>query len=68
MVHGSGTARGPERISQPHVALPAVLAAAGPDSLKAALGAVWHSVGTHGEHYPELLEEVRSVCTDQVEE
>ncbi|WP_194280453.1 hypothetical protein [Streptomyces fagopyri] len=68
LVHGSGTARGPERISQPHVALPAVLAAAGPDSLKAALGAVWHSVGTHGEHYPELLEEVRSVCTDQVEE
>ncbi|OEV01934.1 hypothetical protein AN217_01175 [Streptomyces qinglanensis] len=56
----SGTSNGPERISQPHFALPAVLAAADPDPLKAALDAVWHAVGTYGVHYPELLEEVRS--------
>lgn len=67
-VHASGAPRGPERISQPHFALPAVLAAADPDPLKAALDAVWHAVGTYGERYPELLEEIRSACADQVEE
>ncbi|WP_299541751.1 hypothetical protein [uncultured Streptomyces sp.] len=61
-VHASGTPRGPERISQPHFALPAVLAATEPDPLKAALEAVWHAVNTYGEHYPELLEELRSTC------
>ncbi|MER7489568.1 hypothetical protein ABTY20_27445 [Streptomyces sp. NPDC126497] len=61
-VHASGTPREPSRISQPHFALPAVLAAAEPAPLKAALDAVWHAVGTYGEHYPELLEEIRSVC------
>lgn len=66
--HASGTVRGPERISQLYFALPAVLAAAEPDSLKAALDAVWHAVGTYGEHYPELLEEIRSACADQVGE
>lgn len=67
-VHTSGTPCGPERISQPHFALPAVLAAAEPDPLKAALDAVWHAANTYGEHYPELLEEVRSACAGPVEE
>ncbi|MFE4258200.1 hypothetical protein [Streptomyces sp. NPDC056883] len=51
--------RGP--ISQPHSALPAVRAAAEPDPLKAALDAVWDALGTYGEHYPKLLDEIRSV-------
>ncbi|WP_329389936.1 hypothetical protein OG625_37665 [Streptomyces sp. NBC_01351] len=67
-VHTASTVRGPERISQPYFALPAVLAAAEPDPLKAALDAVWHAVNTYGEHYPELLEEIRSACADQVED
>ncbi|MFD5872119.1 hypothetical protein [Streptomyces sp. NPDC060322] len=67
-VHASGTVRGPERFSQPHFALTAVLAAAEPDPLKAALDAVWHAVNTYGEHYPDLLEEIWSAYADQVEE
>lgn len=63
-----GTVRGPQQIAQPYFALPAVLSAAEPDPLKAALDGVWHAVNTYGEHYPELLEELRSVCADQVEE
>ncbi|MFF7649954.1 hypothetical protein ACFZCY_08850 [Streptomyces sp. NPDC007983] len=58
VVHASGNTRGPARISQPHFALPAVLAAAEPAPLEAALDAVWHAVNTYGEHYPELLEEI----------
>ncbi|CAL9478886.1 hypothetical protein SUDANB145_02983 [Streptomyces sp. enrichment culture] len=54
--------RPPHRISQPHYALPAIPAAAGPDPLRAALDAVWHALGTHGEHYPDLLAEVRALC------
>ncbi|WP_338058674.1 hypothetical protein [Streptomyces mangrovisoli] len=68
VVHADGTARGPRRISQPHCAVRAVLAAADPDPLRAALDAVWHAVGAYGEHYPHLLEEVRSACAGQVEE
>jgi hypothetical protein len=64
VVHASGNPRGPERISQPHFALPAVLAAAEPAPLKAALDAVWHAVNTYGEHYAELLEEIRSACAE----
>ncbi|MFJ5811114.1 hypothetical protein [Streptomyces sp. NPDC093093] len=56
---GTPQVRGP--ISQPHFALPAVLAAAEPDPLKAALDAVWHALNTYGEHYPELLDEIRSI-------
>jgi hypothetical protein len=60
VMHAFGNPRGPEQISQPHFALPAVLAAAAePTPLKAALDAVWHAVHTYGEHYPELLEEIR---------
>lgn len=54
-VHTSGTVRGSQQIAQSYFALPAVLAAAEPDPLKAALDAVWHAVNTYGEHYPELL-------------
>ncbi|MFC9285842.1 hypothetical protein [Streptomyces sp. NPDC057052] len=64
VVHTCGTPREPSRISQPHFALPAVLAAAEPVPLKAALDAVWHALNTYGEHYPELLEEVRSACAE----
>ncbi|MEW1872620.1 hypothetical protein AB0420_31775 [Streptomyces caelestis] len=60
--------RSPHRISQPHFALPAVLAAAGPAPLKAALDAVSHAVHTYGEHYPELLEEIRSACAGKTGE
>ncbi|WP_409467438.1 hypothetical protein [Streptomyces sp. HC307] len=67
VVHASGNPRGPERISQPHFALPAVLAAAEPAPLRAALDAVWAAVNTYGERYPELLEEIRSACAEQVE-
>ncbi|MFH9089254.1 hypothetical protein [Streptomyces sp. NPDC017673] len=66
VVHASGDPRGPERISQPHFALPAVLAAVEPVPLRAALDAVWHAVNTYGEHYPELLEGIRSVCAEHV--
>ncbi|GGZ49978.1 hypothetical protein [Streptomyces bluensis] len=68
VVHASGNPRGPERISQPHFALPAVLAAAEPAPLRAALDAVWHAVNTYGEHYPALLEEIRVACAEQVGE
>ncbi|MFH9862893.1 hypothetical protein [Streptomyces sp. NPDC017202] len=64
VVHTRGTPREPSRISQPHFALPAVLAAAEPVPLKAALDAVWHALNTYGEHHPELLEEVRSACAE----
>ncbi|MFF8282598.1 hypothetical protein ACF06W_07685 [Streptomyces albus] len=68
VVHPSGTPRSPGRISQPHFALPAVLAAAEPDPLRAALDAVWHAVNTYGEHYPQLLAEIRSACSGRMEE
>ncbi|MFE7595588.1 DUF6192 family protein [Streptomyces sp. NPDC057494] len=45
-----------------------MLAAADPYPLKAALEAVFQAVSTWGEHYPELLEEIRAVCADRVEE
>lgn len=53
------------RISQPHYALPAVLAAAKSAPLTAALDAVWHALNTYGEHYPDLLNEIRSVCAER---
>ncbi|WP_432741927.1 hypothetical protein H7827_01290 [Streptomyces sp. JH002] len=68
VLHAAGAQHRPERISQPHFAPPAVLAATGPDPLEAALDAVWHAVGTYGEHYPELLAEVRAACGGQVQE
>ncbi|WNF25331.1 hypothetical protein RI138_00125 [Streptomyces sp. C11-1] len=52
-------------ISQPHFALPAVIAAADPTPLTAALDAVWHAIATYGEHYPELLCEIWSACPEQ---
>ncbi|MFE3073093.1 hypothetical protein [Streptomyces sp. NPDC059247] len=60
--------RTPEPIVQPYFALPAVLAAADPDPLKAALDAVWHALHTYGEHYPRLLEEIRSLCAEHTDE
>ena len=50
-----------QRISQPHMALPAVTGAGEADPLRAALDAVFAGVVTYGEDYPRLLEEVRSV-------
>ncbi|MEV7612023.1 hypothetical protein [Streptomyces sp. NPDC089799] len=58
---------GPLPILQAYFALPAVLAAAEPDPLKASLNAVFQAVSTYGEHYPELLEEIRSACAGQEE-
>ncbi|WP_393100800.1 hypothetical protein [Streptomyces sp. LN325] len=49
------------RMSQPHMALPAVTGAAEADPLRAALDAVYAAVATYGEDYPALLEEIRSV-------
>ncbi|MER6523120.1 hypothetical protein ABT246_40735 [Streptomyces sp. NPDC001553] len=63
-----GAPQVPEAISQPHFALPAVLAAAELSPLHAALDAVWHAVHTYGEHYPELLEEIRSICAKGADE
>ncbi|WP_338118790.1 hypothetical protein [Streptomyces cyaneofuscatus] len=60
------TPRALHRISQPHYALPAVLAAAGPAPLIAALDAVWHALNTCGEHYPAFLDEIRAVCAGAV--
>ncbi|WP_457785853.1 hypothetical protein [[Kitasatospora] papulosa] len=68
VAHGFGTLRDPQRIAQAYFAPPAVLAAAEPDSLKAALDAVWHAVNTYGELYSELLKELRSACADQMSE
>lgn len=55
----------PGPISQPHFALPAVLAAADSVPLRAALDALWHALHTYGEHYPVLLAEIRAACTEQ---
>jgi hypothetical protein len=49
------------RMSQPHMALPAVTDAAGPDPLRAALDAVFAAVVTYGENHQALLAEVWSV-------
>ncbi|MGW7522453.1 hypothetical protein [Streptomyces sp. NPDC054783] len=49
-------------VSQPHMAVPALLAVAEPDPLRAALDAVYAGVATYGEDYPALLREVWSVC------
>jgi len=50
------------RVSQPHMALPAVTGAAEAAPLQAALDAVHAAVATYGEDWPTLLEEVWSVC------
>ncbi|MFI7018430.1 hypothetical protein [Streptomyces sp. NPDC050164] len=50
------------RMSQPHMALPAVTGATEPDPLRAALDAVFAAVVTYGENHPALLAEVWSVC------
>ncbi|MGV4887950.1 hypothetical protein DKG34_35135 [Streptomyces sp. NWU49] len=50
------------RMSQPHMALPALLGAAEADPLRAALDAVYAAVAAYGEDYRTLLQEVRSVC------
>ncbi|MDX3548342.1 hypothetical protein PV729_45885 [Streptomyces europaeiscabiei] len=50
------------RMSQPHMALPALADAAHADPLQAALDAVYAGVVTYGEDYPAFLEEVWSVC------
>jgi hypothetical protein len=41
--------------------LPAVIHAADPDPLKAALGASSAAIAAYGENYPVLLEEIWSV-------
>ncbi|WP_174887054.1 hypothetical protein [Streptomyces abyssomicinicus] len=61
MTAPAGDPAAPELISQPHFALPTVPAAAEADPLKAAVEAVWHAVNACGEHWPELLEEIRTV-------
>ncbi|MEV7416526.1 hypothetical protein [Streptomyces sp. NPDC089919] len=58
----------PGRIAQPYFALSAVVAAADPDPLTAALEAVWHAVATYGEHYPELLRGIWAACADRGEQ
>ncbi|MGA5134789.1 hypothetical protein ACPCTO_33880 [Streptomyces olivoreticuli] len=46
------------RMSQPHMAIPALLGAAEADPLRAALDAVYAAVATYGEDYRTLLEEL----------
>ncbi|WP_186319108.1 hypothetical protein [Streptomyces sp. SAJ15] len=48
-------------MSQPHMALPALLDAAETDPLQAALDAVYAAVATYGESYQTLLQEIRSL-------
>jgi hypothetical protein len=51
---------GPPNMSQPHMAVPALFAAAGPDPLNAALQALYDAAVAFGrDDYPALLEEVR---------
>ncbi|MER6615660.1 hypothetical protein [Streptomyces xantholiticus] len=50
------------RMSQPHMAVPALLGAAEADPLQAALDAVYAAVATYGEDYRTLLLEVWSAC------
>ncbi|GGX28501.1 hypothetical protein [Streptomyces lomondensis] len=62
------TARPPDpapRLSQPHMALPAVTGAAEDDPLRAALDAVDAAVAAYGEDHPTLLAEIRSVCEER---
>ncbi|MGW5258165.1 hypothetical protein ACWERW_35460 [Streptomyces sp. NPDC004012] len=49
-------------MSQPHVAVPALIGAAEADPLRAALDAVYAAVATYGEDYRTLLQEVWSAC------
>lgn len=65
VTQGADGPRATRRVSQQHLAVPAVLAAADADPLRAALGAVWHAVHAYGERYPDLLEELRSACARQ---
>jgi hypothetical protein len=51
---------GPPNMSQPHMAVPALFDAAGPDPLNAALQGLYAAAVTFGrDNYPALLEEVR---------
>ncbi|MEU2589097.1 hypothetical protein ABZ612_41195 [Streptomyces avermitilis] len=50
------------RMSQPHMAVPALLGAAEADPLQAALDAVYAAVATYGEDYRTLLQVVWAVC------
>jgi hypothetical protein len=50
------------RMSQPHMAVPALLGAAEADPLQAALDAVYAAVATYGEDYRTVLQEVWSAC------
>ncbi|MDT0612102.1 hypothetical protein [Streptomyces lancefieldiae] len=52
------------RMSQPHMALTALLGAAEADPLQAALDAVYAAVTAYGEDYRTLLQEIRSACRE----
>ncbi|MFG2131910.1 hypothetical protein ACGFNV_29420 [Streptomyces sp. NPDC048751] len=52
-------------MSQPHMALPAMLGAAEADPLRAALDAVYAAVVTYGDDYRTLLREIWSACQGQ---
>ena len=49
-------------VSQPHMAIPAVVGAARADPLSAAVDAVYAAVVTYGENYRELLADIWSAC------
>ncbi|MFJ4767712.1 hypothetical protein ACIP88_01170 [Streptomyces uncialis] len=52
----------PPRMSQPHMAVPALFGAAESDPLRAALDSVFAAVVTYGEDHPAFLREVRAAC------
>ncbi|MEU7042818.1 hypothetical protein AB0A77_17370 [Streptomyces varsoviensis] len=54
----ASAAPAPIRMSQSHMAVPALFAAAGPDPLQAALDAVYAAVTAYGAGHPDLLREV----------
>ncbi|MGW4517971.1 hypothetical protein ACWEO4_39875 [Streptomyces sp. NPDC004393] len=53
------------RMSQPHMAVPALLGAAETDPLRAAFDAVYAAVATYGEDYRTLLQEIWSACRER---
>jgi hypothetical protein len=48
-----------EKVSQQHAAAPALLAAAEPDALQAALDTLYLTAVTYGDRYPDLLTALR---------
>ncbi|MFF3122165.1 hypothetical protein ACFVRD_07265 [Streptomyces sp. NPDC057908] len=62
---GRSPLREPVKVSQPHMAVPALFGAAEADPLQAALDAVYAAIAAYGEDYPSLLDEVWTTVHEQ---